>query len=129
MWGSHAQMGLAHLYVGDAVTGLRELKLAAEKQPNSTNVTYYAHALGKTGKTAEAGYLLKRFLNSQKGHYVCAYEIGCAYDSMKKREEALRWFQKGVDQRCDCLLWGGVEPWMEDLKKDMRYKAIQALVQ
>jgi adenylate cyclase len=125
-WDSHQQMGLALFYKGDRVQGLRELELAARKQPDSVNVTNYALALSMVGKKAEAASQLARFLKDNGAKYVCAYEVASSYEAMGNRAQALSWMKKGYGQRCDCLVWGGIEPWLEQLRKDNEFKAILA---
>jgi tetratricopeptide (TPR) repeat protein len=125
-WDSHQQMGLAYFFKGDRERGLAELKAAVAKRPNSMNVTNYALALSMAGKKDDAARQVALFLKANGNKYVCAYEVACAYEGIGDRPRALAWMKKGFDERCDCLVWGGVEPWLERLRKDNAFKAIQA---
>jgi adenylate cyclase len=123
---SHMQMGLAYLYRGDKEQALRELKTANDMESNSANATMYAFSLAISGNNKEAERVLNRFVEQSKGKYVCAYEVATAYEGMKDRTKALQWLRRGQEEKCDCLVWGGVEPMMEELRKDPRYQAILA---
>ena len=126
MSGSYSQMGLAYLYTGDKDHALSNLKRATEMEFNSVNVTNYAYGLAVSGQKDEAERILNRFLEESKGKYVCPYEIASAYEGMDERARALQWLERGYHEKCDCLVWGGTEPWMARFRQDPRYKAIVA---
>ena len=126
MAGSHSDMGLAYLFTGNKKEALTELKKAVDLEPNSGTTTNYAIGLAMCGEKEEAKRVLNAFLERSKGKYICAYEIASAYEGMRERTNALEWLQRGYDEKCDCLVWGNTEPWMEELRKDPRYKAILA---
>jgi TolB-like protein/class 3 adenylate cyclase/Flp pilus assembly protein TadD len=121
---SYAQMGLAHLYLGDKEPALANLRTATEIEFNSFNVTSYAYALAASGQKKDAEQILNRFLEQSKGKYVCAYEIASAYEGMQERAKALQWLERGYDEKCDCLVWSNTEPWMGEFRRDPRYKAL-----
>jgi class 3 adenylate cyclase/TolB-like protein/Flp pilus assembly protein TadD len=126
MSASHGQIGLVYLYQGKMEPALAELKTALAMERTTFNATNYALGLAAAGKKEEALRVVHRFLEQTKGKYVCAYEIACAYEGMKDRATALRWLLQGEAEKCDCLVWGGVEPWMAGIQKDPRYQAILA---
>jgi tetratricopeptide (TPR) repeat protein len=126
MAGSHSDMGLAYLFTGNKKEALTELKKAVDLEPNSGTTTNYVYGLAVSGEKEEAERVLDAFLQRSKGKYICAYEIASAYEGMRERTKALEWLQRGYDEKCDCLVWGNTEPWMEELRKDPRYKAILA---
>jgi adenylate cyclase len=123
---SHSQMGLAYLYKGDTARAVSELKFAMDKFPNSATVTFYAFGLAKAGRTAEASRVMDKFIGGLGNSYVCAYEVACAYEGMGDRARALQWMRRGYEEKCDCLVWSGTEPWMGQILKDPSFKAILA---
>jgi hypothetical protein len=36
----------------------------------------------------------------------------------------VQWLHRGLDERCDCLVWLKSEPWMNPLRTDPRYAAL-----
>lgn len=60
--------------------------------------------------------------------YFCPYETGAAYVSLGDHDAAVEWFRKGVDDRADCMVWLGVEPWIDPFRSDPRYAQLSRVV-
>jgi class 3 adenylate cyclase/TolB-like protein/Tfp pilus assembly protein PilF len=123
---SHLQKGLAYLYLHNKPEALSEMKRAFAMEANTGNATTYAFGLAVTGKQQEAERVLDRFLEQSKGKYVCAYEVATVYEGMNNRLKALEWLRRGQQEKCDCLVWGAVEPMMRGIRTDPRYQALLA---
>jgi adenylate cyclase len=123
---SYSQSGMAHMYKGNSAEGLKLLKAGYEKEANSLTATFYAVGLAKTGKREESSRVLDKFIKDSKDQYVCAYEIASAFEGNGNRAMALKWLERGHEDRCDCLLWSNTEPWMYSILKDPKFAAILA---
>jgi adenylate cyclase len=126
MYSEYSTIGLAYLYKGDKKRALAFLKKAADLSPTTGPITFRVAGLASAGRREEARQTLQRLIARSRGHYVCAYEVATGYEAMGDRKAALAWLQKGYDEKCDCLIWAGVEPWMADIRKDPRFKSVLA---
>jgi hypothetical protein len=62
-------------------------------------------------------------VRSKQG-YVCAYELAHAYVKLGDKKQAYEWLEKGKQDRADCMVWLLVEPWMDPLRGDRRYREL-----
>jgi hypothetical protein len=50
------------------------------------------------------------------------YDLGVSYLRLGNRDLAFSWFNRAVDQRCFWLMWLKVDPLVDDIRTDRRYK-------
>jgi hypothetical protein len=43
---------------------------------------------------------------------------------MGDKKKAYEWFDKGIKDRADCMIWLLVEPFMDPLRNDRRYREL-----
>jgi hypothetical protein len=56
------------------------------------------------------------------------YWIALAYIGIGEQETALEWLEKGVEEQCGWRIFYGVDPKLEVLASDERFRAILARV-
>lgn len=59
-----------------------------------------------------------------KKRYSCSYEVAIAYIFLGRRDTAFQFLEKGYRDRSDCMPMLGVDPRMEEIRSDPRYKEL-----
>ena len=63
-----------------------------------------------------------------KSRYLCPYEVACVHAVLGEMDEAYRWMERGLRDRCLCFTWLMTEPWLKPLRADPRFPALAAKV-
>lgn len=123
-WG-YAFAALAHAEKGEFDQAIDAMEKASKIEPmNTTFKAFRAHVQAAKGNRREAEKLLAELKTISSGRYVCAYEVAHAYVKLGDKEAAFRWLEKGRRERADCMVWLAVEPWMDPLRADPRYREL-----
>ena len=81
-----------------------------------------AHVHAARGDRRKAEQLLVELKEISKRRYICAYEIAHSTVKLGNKDQAFEWLDKGRRDRADCMVWPTVEPWMDPLRTDARYR-------
>ena len=79
----------------------------------------FAYALAGQPEKTRAG--LDELLTKVSERYTCPYEVATVYVGLEEYDVAIDWFEKAVDARADCWIWGKVDPRMTVMREDERY--------
>jgi hypothetical protein len=60
--------------------------------------------------------------------YICAYEVATLHSVLGEMDEAYRWMERGLSERCVCFTWLMTEPWMKSFRADPRFPALASKV-
>ncbi len=63
-----------------------------------------------------------------KRRYMCAYEVGSVHSVLGEMDEAYRWMERGLGEKCLCFTWLMTEPWMKPFRQDPRFPALAAKI-
>lgn len=85
------------------------MKALAKDKPGALAQLAKAHSIGKR-------------------RYICAYEVATLHSALGEMDEAYRWMEQGLGEKCVCLTWLMVEPWMKAFRADPRFPALAAKV-
>ena len=77
-----------------------------------TTIHFLAMAQVAAGHPAEARRLANALADAANSRYVCAYEVGTVFLRLGDTDKAVQWLHRGLDERCDCMVWLKTEPWM-----------------
>jgi len=61
---------------------------------------------------------------SSKQRYVAPYSLALIYNSLGDKDIALEWLAKAYEDRSTLLIWIRVEPRLDNLRSDPRFKAV-----
>jgi tetratricopeptide (TPR) repeat protein len=103
---------------------IAECRKGRELNDDSFLKGYYALVLAKSGQREEATKLLNQLKQESAQKYVTPYAIALAYIGLNEKEEAFVWLQKEVEERG---YWAGVyavDPVLDDLRSDPRFKVM-----
>lgn len=118
---AHAWLGIAYAQKKQFPEAIAALEKARSLNPSCTMDHLLAVVLAAAGNKGEARRLAAKLEQMAQQQYVCAYEVASVYVALGDNDTAYQWMQKGVEARCDSLVWLKSEPWMDPLRMDPRY--------
>ena len=80
-----------------------------------------AHVLALMGRGSEAHHHLHELEERAKRQYVTSLYIAFVHAGLGDRDAAFAWFDKAYDERCNYLVYLGVEPSLDSVRGDARY--------
>ena len=86
------------------------------------------HAHGLAGHPNEAMELLHRLKQMATTRYVSAYGLAVLHLGLGDRERALVHLELAMQQRCELLVYVGIDPRLDELRTDERFQSIQRRV-
>jgi DNA-binding winged helix-turn-helix (wHTH) protein/TolB-like protein/Tfp pilus assembly protein PilF len=108
---AHQTLGMAYQQKGLFDQAIEEYKSAAAFSNNSpASVAALASAYATLGKLAESRQELARLEEMSRTRYVPAFYFATIHYAMGDRAKTLGWGWKAVGERCDYLMYLGVEP-------------------
>lgn len=124
---AHLILGQAYEQKGEFGLALAELQKAVELSHNSPlMISALAHAQAVSGKEGEAQKSLKQLMVQSKSQYVSPFYIAIVYLGLKKNELAMDWLEKAFDDRSNGLVFLKVEPELDPLRTNLRFKALES---
>ena len=120
----------AHLYLAEAYASLGRYDDAfAEFQRaggllGTMHTGYACYALARAGRTAEARQLLAKIQELSRRQYVSPYHEALGRLGLGEKDEAITLLEKAVDQHYPWVIHYGVEPVLDPLRKEPRFKAL-----
>jgi tetratricopeptide (TPR) repeat protein len=118
---AHGWLGMALVMKGQVAEAIPSLTHARELDNNVTTTHFLAMAQAAVGNRAEAERLANSLATAAETRYTCAYEVGSVFLRLGQTDKAVQWIRRGLDERCDCMVWLKSEPWMNPLRVDPRY--------
>jgi len=105
-----------------AISELERARKLAEGNPALVMTLGVTFALA--GKRAAANEILDGLKRLARSRYVPAFCFAAIYSALGNRDQALRWFIKARDERCEYLAYLSREPVADLLSGDSRFAAI-----
>ncbi len=122
--------GLLHL--GNTLTGAGQyeeavacLRQSSELWGDSGLPRYMlAHARAASGDMDSARKVLDKMLQTAERKHVKPYFIAMCYVAVGEYDAAFEWFERGLTEGNEWLIWFGVEPKLDPIRHDPRYLRI-----
>jgi tetratricopeptide (TPR) repeat protein len=121
----HYILGRAYMRMGEPQKAIAQLK-AASTQPGEFPLIDAALGLAYavTGHKEETQRMAEQFKRTFSKRYIPSTYFGMLYAGMGDKQRAIMWLEKACAERADGLTWIGVEPMLDDLRDDFRFKEI-----
>lgn len=121
----HLFWGAAAREIGDLETALEHLQKAFSLFQNSAVIGELGYTYGLVGRKADAEELLQRLkrIRSQ-GNYASHYNDAKIYLGLKSMDECIEELEKAYEERSPWLTQLTVEPILDTLRGDSRYKKL-----
>jgi hypothetical protein len=76
------------------------------------------HALGMSGKDAEAETVLRELAEASKQKYVPAHEMSAVCLGLGRKREAVQWLRKAFEERSGLMIYLRLEPALDPLRPE-----------
>ncbi len=116
----YAQLSVVQACSGDYAGAIANGRKGAELDSSPLVLAFLGTSYAIAGKQAETRRVVAQLKEISKTRFLCPYEIGVAYLHLGEKEEALRWLEKGYEERSYCMVWLGVDPRLDALRSDPR---------
>ena len=114
-----------HLLADEPERGLEELELASAASEGAPIARcFLAYACGKTGKRDRARRMLDELHRVAAETYVSEVFFAIIHLGLKEHEEAIRWLEKGYEQRTGAMVWCAHLEMFEPLREDPRFSSL-----
>jgi tetratricopeptide (TPR) repeat protein len=95
---------------------------AAQLDDSPMLKAFLAQAYGAAGKRREAEKTLEELAKIAAQRYVCSYEVAEGYLGAGRIDETFRWPEKAYADRSDCMIFLKVDPRLDSVRSDARYR-------
>jgi tetratricopeptide (TPR) repeat protein len=113
-------------YSGRIDDALAEYRLAHVIAPDITWVrALEARCLARSSRTIEAEDIAEELVETRLREYVDAYYVALLLDALGNRDDALMELQRAVDENSATLYMVDVDPKIEPLRADCRFRSIR----
>ncbi len=117
--------GQAMDMLGDT-SAIRELETATRLSGRSAVfVAALAHAYASAGRAEQARALLGE-LTSSRQRYIPSYEVALIFTALGRRDDAMAWLERALNERSHSIAFLRVEPALDPLRSDPRFVALLA---
>lgn len=118
-------LGQAYERKGDYERAIKECQKALQSTPDDPNMlSMLGYAYARGGRRNEAQVILDKLVKRRKQHFVSPFMIALLCTALDKKDEAIDWLNKAVDERDPQLIWVGIEPQLDPLHTDQRFKQL-----
>ena len=125
---AHLMLGLALVQQGSFDEAILSFEAANAIAPTPDGLAMLGHAHGRAGHQNEAMELLMRLKQMATTRYVSAYGLAALHLGLGDRERAFAHLELAVQQRCELLVYVGIDPRLDELRTDERFQSIQRCV-
>ena len=117
--------GLAYEQKGQLAPAIDRLQQASDRAPDSTYAfAGLAHAHGLAGDFRQARRMLKELEEKRGRRYVPAYDLAIVNLGVGAVEESLDLLDQSFDERSSWLIHLAVDPRLDRLKDELRFRAL-----
>ncbi len=122
---AHYTLGMALQLKGDLPTAIAEYTKAQQLSDDLRIQVLLANIKALSGEKEAAKQMLAELEELSRHRYVRSYWRTLLYLSLGKRDEAIRWLEKGVaDHEGLEIAWIKVDPLLDPLRGDPRFEAL-----
>jgi TolB-like protein/DNA-binding winged helix-turn-helix (wHTH) protein/Tfp pilus assembly protein PilF len=94
----------------------------------ATVLSYRAQGYALSGNKTEARRILKRLEKTAGPAFVSPWEFALIYDALGDKDQAVKFLEKAADQHAGWIVMMAVDPRLDDLHADPRFKELQQRV-
>jgi TolB-like protein/DNA-binding winged helix-turn-helix (wHTH) protein/Tfp pilus assembly protein PilF len=122
-WGYICQAS-AYLQTGRQTEAVEKLQRAVQVSNRSVfELMYLGHALGVSGRRAEANSIVDEMIALSQHRYVAPEFVAMVYEGLGDRERAIEWFRRAYASR-SFHIWVLDDPRIDAIRSDPRFKEL-----
>ena len=118
----------AYLGKGDRGVAYREIEKAYASDPQPGFLAYLGYISGILGQRSRALEIMRELAHPKSGRYVQPYMMAVVSIGLGDKTRAFSWIRKGIEERSEETAYIKVDPIMEPLRSDPRYRQIMRLI-
>jgi tetratricopeptide (TPR) repeat protein len=124
-WPAYHNLAQAYAAAGRFDEALGVLRQAAKLKDAPEQPATMGYAYARKGQTPEADRILKQEITRFERGQGSAYTVAVIYGALGKKDEAFRWLTRDFDLHDTALLSIKVDPLLEPLRDDARFKELE----
>lgn len=125
LWIGYMELAQAYAEMGETDLALAALTDAARfSGSNSKAISLRGYLLAKTGRTTEAGEVLRQLESDARERHVPPSAMALVHAGLGEREAVLDWLAKAYDARDVHLIFLPVDPKWDPYRTDPRFQAL-----
>jgi eukaryotic-like serine/threonine-protein kinase len=119
-------LGMCHAHRGDFDNAISELKRAIEQAGGRGALIQAAlgYAYAVAGRRDEALQVLAQLQTFPMNRDVSPFYLAMVQSGLGDKEEALKWLESACEERYNWMVWLGVEPMFENLRRAAPFEAM-----
>jgi len=117
-------LGKAYLCKGSYQEAIAIIQRYLELDDDPVTRAMLAFAQAKAGNREEAVKQLDRLKQESSRRYVSGYAFALVYLALDKKDEALTWLEKDVEDRSIWAAYYAVDPLLDEVRGEPRFKAM-----
>ena len=122
------RLGLAYFQKGMHEEAVKELKNSQAISNDRDAVAWLGYAAGCMGRLDEARAKLAELTQRAKTEYVPPYDFAIVHLGLNETDAAFEWLEKGARENDYWLIFVNVDPVLDSLRSDSRFKELSILV-
>jgi TolB-like protein/Flp pilus assembly protein TadD len=121
-----ALRGSVYLQLGSFEEGIADLEFVAEMlgERNLIPAAYLGFAYARAGRRSDAERVIRELQNLSAKRFVNPDYIAIIYIGLGENDEAIEWLYRATEARTDWPLFFPVDPVIDSLRSDPRYKEL-----
>jgi tetratricopeptide (TPR) repeat protein len=123
-WFAHAMLAVAYIQKGQPGLAIDDLQKANQSDANTQVLAELARAYFLADRKPEGRRVLSRLEQRWQKSHVGAYNIATIYAAAQDKDQAFAWLDRSIDDRSFYLITLKVDPEMDSLHSDPRFRAV-----
>jgi tetratricopeptide (TPR) repeat protein len=114
----------SYLAKGNRDFAYREIERAYASYQQPLFLAYLGYIHGIRGERGKAQEILRELQHPEAGHFVQPYTMAIVSVGLGDKDGAFAWIRKGIDQRSEETAFVKVDPIMDPLRSDPRFREV-----
>jgi DNA-binding winged helix-turn-helix (wHTH) protein/TolB-like protein/Flp pilus assembly protein TadD len=128
-YSARLKLGMAYVQKGMFDQAITELQKSVEQSGrNARHLAFLGYAYALSGRRDQAKQVLTELENRSAQNPFCFYGIGLIHLGLGDKQSALDWLEKADQERDDWLLFLKIEPAMDTLRTEPRFRELMRRV-
>ena len=119
---AHFFLGFIHVALNEHEAAIAEFKTAAGFSKNGGALAGLAYGYAMAGRTEEALDIVRQLTTTRKEGLIVPYRLAAVYLALHDNDQALEWLWKEYKQKGNWMNQLKVDPVMDPLRSDPRFK-------
>ncbi len=123
LWVAHDELGWAYQEQGDLPRAIAEFQKARDLEPNVAEpLASLGRGFAVSGQAAKARQILDQLEKMPEKVHVTPYNVASIYAALGDKDAAFAQLEKAYQERSFYLMWLGIDPQLDNLRSDPRFR-------